>query len=64
MLFTFKPPTNPLKIVLNASFNCGLFLLQETDLWLRKTTGSLRPTSSIRHPYYCEVIRIMPLTVL
>ena len=60
----FKPPTDPLKIVLNASVNCGLLLLQETDLWLRKITGSLRPKPSIRHPYYCEVTRTMPFDVL
>ena len=61
---SFKPPTDPLKIVLNASVNCGLFLLQETDLWLRKITGCLRPKPSIRHPYCCEVIRTLPFDVL
>ena len=37
----FKPPTDPLKILLNVSLNCGSLFKTESELWLQKINSRL-----------------------
>ena len=56
----FQSPTDPLRILLNTSVNCGTVLVDESRLWLEKIKGRMGGKVSIRHPYQCEIIRNLP----
>ena len=57
----FKPPTDPLKILLNTSLNCGSLFKTESKLWLQKMYFRLTGRPSIRNPYQCEIQRNIPV---
>ena len=50
----FKPPSDPMKIILNAGFNCSSAFAVESKLWLRKISFRLTGKISIRNPYRAE----------
>ncbi len=52
------------RLKINSLVNCGLFLVQESMLWLQKISDCLKAKTSIRHPYKCEIIRSMPFEVM
>ena len=62
--FAFKPPTDPLNVLLNATITCGAFLRGESKLWLERIRGRLRGKTSIRHPHQCDIVRNMPFHVV
>ena len=57
----FKPPTDPLKILLNVSLNCGSLFKTESELWLQKINSRFTGRPSIRYPYQCEIQRNIPV---
>ena len=57
----FKPPTDPLKILLNVSLNCGSLFKTESEIWLQKINSRLTGRPSIRNPYQCEIQRNIPV---
>lgn len=59
----FKPPSDPLKVLLNTGINCGSVLVAESKLWLEKIGFRLTGKTSIRNPYRSEIIRNIPLEV-
>lgn len=58
-----KPPTDPLKILLNTDVNCSSIFRSESQLWFSKIKGSLTRKPRIRNPYEAEIVRPMPLEV-
>ena len=59
-----KVPSDPLKVILNAPIHCRLFLEDESKLWLTMINRRLRAKTSIRHPYRCEITRVIPFQVV
>jgi len=57
----FKPPTDPLKILLNVSLNCGSLFKTESKFWLQKINYRLTGKPSIKTPYKCEIQRNIPV---
>ena len=59
----FKPPSDPLKVMLNVGINCGSIFKDESRLWLTRIYTRLAMKVSIRNPYSAEIIRNIPLEV-
>lgn len=51
----FKPLTDPLKILLNVSLNCGSLFKTESKFWLQNINYRLTGKPSIKTPYKCEI---------
>ena len=58
-----KPPTDPLRVLLNMDVNCGSLMASEGKLWLQKVRGRLARKTSIRNPFEGEIVRTIPLEV-
>ena len=58
-----KPPTDPLRVLLNMDVNCGSVMASEGKLWLQKVRGRLAKNPSIRNPFEGEIVRTIPLEV-
>ena len=59
----FKPPSDPLKVMLNVGINCGSIFKDESKLWLSRIYTRLAMKVSIRKPYQSEIVRNIPLEV-
>ena len=46
-----KPPTYPLRVLLNMDVNCGSLMASEGKLWLQEVRGRLAKKPSIRNPF-------------
>ena len=57
----FKPPSDPLKVMLNVGINCGSIFKDESRLWLARIHTRLAMKVSIRNPYHSEIVRNIPL---
>lgn len=57
----FKPPTDPLKILLNVSLNCGSLYKTESKFWLQKINDRLTGKPSIKTLYKCEIQQNIPV---
>jgi len=56
----FLPPSDPLKVILNTSVNCGPFFLAEGKVWLSKIKLRLNGRTTIRNPHQGEIVRVFP----
>lgn len=59
----FKPPSDPLKVMLNVGISCGSIFKDESRLWLTRIYTRLAMKVSIRNPYHSEILRNIPLEV-
>ena len=59
----FKPPSDPLKVMLNVGINCGSIFKDESRLWLTRIYTRLAMKVSIRNPYHAEMLRNIPVEV-
>ena len=56
----FQPPSDPMKILLNKTVNCGTIFANESRQWLQKINACLSGHVSIRKPYQGEIVRNFP----
>ena len=59
----FKPPSDPLKVMLNVGINCGSLFKDESGFWLTRIYTRLAMKATIRNPYHSEILRNIPLEV-
>ena len=57
----FKPPSDPLKVMLNVGINCGSIFKDKSRLWFVRIHTRLAMKVSIRNPYHSEIVRNIPL---
>ena len=58
---SFKPPSDPMIVLLNVGFNTSLAFATESKLWIQRIAMRLKGKTSIRNPYQAEIQRNMPL---
>ena len=56
----FQPPSDPMKILLNKTVNCGTIFANESRQWLQKINARLSGRVSIRKPYQGKIVRNFP----
>ena len=59
--YSFKPPSDPLKLMLNTGISCGSIFKVESTMWLKKIYTRLAREVSIRDPYHSQILRNIPL---
>lgn len=60
---SFKPPSDPLKVMLNIGISCGSIFKDESRFWLTRIFTRLAMKVSIRDPYHSQILRNIPLEV-
>ena len=63
-IIAFQPPSDPMKILLNKTVNCGTIFATESRQWLQKINARLSGRISIRKPYQGEIVRNFPFEML
>ena len=60
---SFKPPSDPLKVMLNIGISCGSIFKDESRFWLTRIYTRLAMKVSIRDTYHSQILRNISLEV-